>query len=97
VWLTNFADQNSIAAAKPKASVDVKPSVENKVSPETQLSLIGEADSQEIVAKFLTILEKSHHFSGVQIKYVEKEENIEPSRFKFEFTVPVTVLTGGGT
>ena len=64
-------------------------------SSSAKLSLVGEADSHEVVAQFLTILEKSHHFGGVQINYVEKEENIQPSRYKFEFTVPVKVLTGG--
>lgn len=65
---------------------------------ETRLSLSGEADSGEVVARFLTVLEKSHHFAGVQMNSLEKEDNILPIRYKFEFTVPVKILTiGGGT
>ncbi len=63
---------------------------------DTRLSLRGEADSDQVVAKFLTVLEKSHHFGGVQMDYLEKQANVQPVRYKFKFTVPVKVLTSGG-
>lgn len=86
IWLTHFADKPETGTKKDQTTSP----------PLTQLSLSGEGDSQEVVAHFLTSLEKSHHFAGVQMKVLEKEAGVQPPRFKFEFTVPVKVLTGGG-
>ncbi len=60
-----------------------------------RIILRGESVSQELVAEFLTILEQSHHFGQVRIDYSEKEAKISPSRYKFEFSVPIDATTGG--
>ena len=60
------------------------------------LVLKGEATSQDGVAEFLTTLEQSNHFAGVKISFSEREPNIKPVRYRFEFTIPVRSV-GGGT
>ncbi len=81
LWLTSFANQ--------------KPDKADKNNTSERLILKGEASSQEGVAEFLTILEKSHHFSGARINSSEKEADIKPARYKFEFSIPVRTSTGG--
>ena len=60
------------------------------------LMVTGESASQEIIAFFLTSLERSQYFSGVQMKLTEKEPNIHPDRFKFEFVIPIKSLANEG-
>ncbi len=81
VWLTGFSDLSNNTNTKTKEEV---------------LLIKGEAVSQEIIAQFLIALEKSTHFSKVQIKYSEKESNISPTRYKFEFSIPIKATTNGG-
>jgi len=47
------------------------------------------------VVKFLTILEKSHYFSGARMISSERVKEIKPAKFKFEFSIPVKATTGG--
>ena len=83
VWLTGFSD--------------IKNESNNKIKADSEVLLIkGESVSQEIVAQFLIALEKSQHFAGVQMKFTEKEINIRPARFKFEFSIPIKAASGGG-
>ena len=83
-------------ATEPKDEVKVAKEVKvTKVDSSEQLVVKGEASSQQMVAQFLSVLEQSHHFSGARIDFSEKEENIKPSRYKFEFIIPVKATTGG--
>ena len=84
VWLTGFTD------TKEQASLKTNPPIKNDGG---ILVLKGEAASPELVAQFLTSLEKSRHFSGVQLKFSEREPDIRPSRYKFEFSIPIKSLT----
>jgi Tfp pilus assembly protein PilN len=79
VWLTNFTNQGLKSGAK---------------APD-QLLVKGEATSQMGVVKFLTILEKSHYFSGARMISSERVKDIKPAKFKFEFSIPVKATTGG--
>ena len=54
-----------------------------------QLVVQGEAISQMAVARFLTILEQSHYFSGARLVSTEQVKNVKPAKFKFEFTIPI--------
>ena len=84
VWLTGFSDHQE------------QDKQDKKSKPDTNVLLIkGEASSQDIIAQFLTGLEKSNHFAGVRMKVTEKEENISPARYKFEFTIPIKTATNG--
>jgi len=65
--------------------------------PEADLLLVqGEAISQMAVARFLTILEKSHYFSGARLVSTERMKGVKPAKFKFEFSIPIHAGTGGG-
>lgn len=66
-------------------------------SEENTLVLRGESTSQNKVADFLKLLEGSEHFSGARMKFSERESGIHPTRYKFEFLIPVTSVSGGGT
>ena len=79
VWLTNFTHQG----VKPGAKAS------------DQLLVKGEATSQMGMVKFLSILEKSHFFSGARLISSERMKDIKPAKFKFEFTIPVKAVTGG--
>jgi Tfp pilus assembly protein PilN len=54
-----------------------------------QLIVQGEAISQMAVARFLTVLEQSHYFSGARLVSTEQVKNVKPAKFKFEFTIPI--------
>ena len=54
-----------------------------------RIILRGESTSQDLVAEFLTILEKSNHFGKVQIDFSEREIKISPTRYRFQFSIPV--------
>jgi Tfp pilus assembly protein PilN len=79
VWLTNFTHQGVKGGAK---------------TPE-QLLVKGEATSQMGMVRFLSILEKSHYFSGARLVFSERVKDIKPAKFKFEFTIPVKAGSGG--
>ena len=93
VWLTNFSNRRMDYRIDGKT----EPKAESKTSPGDQLVIRGESNSQMAIAHFLTVLEKSHHFSGARMLSSEKESNIKPSKYKFEFTIPVHASTGGNT
>ena len=82
VWLTSFSDHSSRTPAQLKSASEV-------------LLIKGESSSQDVIAQFLISLEKSQHFTGVQLMFSEKESNIRPARYKFEFSIPVKVVTNG--
>ena len=67
----------------------------DKVEASEHLVLRGVSSSQETIAKFLSKLEHSPHFFGARIISSEKELDINPVRYKFEFMVPVKALPGG--
>jgi Tfp pilus assembly protein PilN len=54
------------------------------------LTLKGEAASQGKVAEFLSALEKSTYFNTIVMKTSEKQDEIRPDLYKFEFSVPIT-------
>jgi len=93
VWLTGFSDtknrekENRVAAARNPGQVKVA---------EEMLLIKGESESQEIITQFLMGLEKSHHFSGVQLMSSEKESDVRPARYRFEFSVPIKTVTNVG-
>jgi Tfp pilus assembly protein PilN len=68
----------------------------NNSDPEI-LILSGESTTLSAVPKFLKALETSHHFSGVQINYTQKDVDVIPSRYTFEFSIPVKASVGGGS
>ena len=59
------------------------------------LTLMGEASSQEKVAEFLGALEKSRYFNTVMMKDSEKEDDYRPDLYKFEFDIPVAPSAPG--
>jgi Tfp pilus assembly protein PilN len=63
----------------------------------SQLVLRGESSSQEVIAQFLRILETSEHFSEARMISAEKQSEVQPTRYEFEFVIPVKAATGGGT
>lgn len=62
-----------------------------------QLVLKGESGSQDLIAGFLKTLETSHHFSGARMIFSEKQNEVQPTRYQFEFVIPVKASNGGGT
>jgi|GEM_PF-3743050 len=87
VWLTHFTHLGVKGSGKSATPAPL--------SPASQLLVKGEATSQLGVAKFLTILEKSHYFSGARLISSERMKDIKPTKFKFEFTIPVRAGVGG--
>ncbi len=61
------------------------------------LILSGESTRLDAVPRFLKALETSHHFYGVQINYTQKDTNVVPTRYTFEFSIPVKASIGGGS
>jgi len=72
-------------AAVPPAVSPPKP-VERE--PE-QLTVLGETVSQMAVARFLTVLEQSHYFTGARLVSTEQVKNVSPPKFKFEISIPI--------
>ena len=62
-----------------------------------QLVLKGESGSQDLIADFLKTLETSHHFSGARMIFSERQNEVQPTRYQFEFVIPVKASDGGGT
>jgi Tfp pilus assembly protein PilN len=94
VWLTGFSDHKEKAKPEPRGTRNPAAAV---APAEPDVLLIkGESSSQEMIAQFLVGLEKSHHFAGVQLMFTEKETDVRPSRYKFQFSVPITTATDGG-
>jgi len=62
-----------------------------------RITLKGESSTPEGVAKFLRALEASQHFSGARMISSEKEDEIVPTRYKFELSVPVSISAAGGS
>ncbi len=54
-----------------------------------RLVLRGEAPSQEKVAEFFRALEASYYFNGVTMKASERQEDYDPSLYRFEFVIPI--------
>lgn len=52
------------------------------------ITLKGEAASQEKVAEFVRALEKSTYFNTLLIKVSEKLDDYRPNLYKFEFNIP---------
>lgn len=55
----------------------------------------GQAVSPVKMADFLSALERSRFFGGASIDYSEKEPNIEPEIYRFEFSVPIRADSKG--
>lgn len=60
----------------------------SEVSGMNSLVIRGNASSQGGIADFLSTLERSEFFSNVRMSFSEKEKDIRPSRYRFEFTLP---------
>jgi len=75
----------------------VKPGSTSVPVESEQLVVQGEAISQMAVARFLTILEQSHYFSGARLVSTEQVKNVKPAKYKFEFTIPIHANAEGKT
>lgn len=85
VWLTNFSNLKSGAKGVTGPGSGGQPE---------SLVIKGFATSQLAVARFLKVLEESSFFKGARMVSTEKEKEIKPSRFAFEFYIPVK-MSGG--
>ncbi|NDG84648.1 MAG: hypothetical protein EBX52_06370, partial [Proteobacteria bacterium] len=84
----------SPVAARSPAAGGARPV--HPAAPEPDLLVVqGEAISQMAVARFLTILEKSHFFSGARLVTTERIQSVKPAKYRFEFTIPIHAGTGG--
>ncbi|NDF15642.1 hypothetical protein EB061_10020 [bacterium] len=88
VWLTNFSNLKSGGKTPEAAQAPVAGNPESLV-------VKGYATSQLAVARFLKILEESAFFTGARMVSAEKEKEIKPARYSFEFFIPVK-MSGGG-
>jgi Tfp pilus assembly protein PilN len=86
VWLTNFSNMKSTPKNGAAAGAAGQPE---------SLVIRGYATSQLAVGRFLKILEESAFFTGARMVSAEKEKEIKPSRYSFEFFIPVK-MSGGG-
>lgn len=57
-------------------------------NPTKRLILKGEALSQTLVADLYSKLEKSQNFSGAIMTFSERDPEVRPSRYQFEFIIP---------
>lgn len=57
-------------------------------NPSKRLVLKGEAVSQTLVADLYSKLEKSQNFSGAIMNFSERDADVRPSRYQFEFVIP---------
>ena len=85
VWLTNFSNMKTGGKA---------PGGQPTTGSPESLVIKGYATSQLAVARFLKVLEESAFFTGARMISTEKEKEIKPSRYSFEFFIPVK-MSGG--
>jgi Tfp pilus assembly protein PilN len=87
VWLTNFSNLKSGGKTAAAAQAPVSGSPESLV-------VKGYATSQLAVGRFLKTLEESAFFTGARMVSTEKEKDVKPARYSFEFFIPVK-MSGG--
>ncbi len=91
VWLTRFLNQKPKLESKTpmpeRAPASGTPAP--VLAPAEELIVEGEAVSQISIARFLTILEKSHYFSGARLVSSQQVKDSKPAKFKFQFNIPV--------
>lgn len=91
LWLTGFSH------SKDNPLPSNEKGLRKLTNPDEKFLLIrGQATSPGVIAQFMTLLEKSKQFSGVQMKSSEREVDIEPERYNFEFAIPLKSLIEEG-
>jgi Tfp pilus assembly protein PilN len=53
------------------------------------LTLIGSAASEEKVSEFFSVLEKSYYFRNVVINLSERQKDVAPLLYNYEFAIPL--------